>query len=141
MFQTMSSAKAAYGKVGLDMSVETASPHKLVLMLYDGALLALASAGTQLKSGDKMAMSESILKASSIIGQGLRDSLDAKVGGELAVRLTALYDYMCVRLQLANIRGDQAAINEVVGLLHELRGAWEEIGKDQTAVPPSKAAA
>ncbi|MDP2795711.1 MAG: flagellar export chaperone FliS [Sulfurisoma sp.] len=141
MFQTMSSAKAAYGKVGLDIGVETASPHKLVIMLYDGALMALASAGAQLKRGDKMAMSESILKASAIIAQGLRDSLDAKVGGELAVRLAALYDYMCFRLQFANIKCDPGAIDEVVGLLHDLRGAWEEIGKDQTAVPASRVAA
>lgn len=138
MFQTMSNASAAYTKIGLDMGVEAASSHKLILMLYDGAILALATAVSQLESGNKVGMSESILKASSIIAQGLRDSIDTKAGGELAVRLTALYDYMNVRLQFANIKGDKKIIEEVSGLLKELRGAWEEIAKDPTVVSDSR---
>lgn len=141
MFQSMSNAKSAYGRVGLDIKVETASPHMLILMLYDGALLALASARTQLEAGDKLAMSESIIRASGIISQGLRDSLDSKGGGELSDRLSALYDYMCVRLQMANIKGDLGPIDEVITLLNELRSAWEEIALDPTAVSATKSAA
>lgn len=141
MFQTLSNASAAYTRIGLDMGVETASSHKLILMLYDGALMSLATASAQLENGNKRAMSESILKASNIISQGLRDSIDPKAGGELAQRLTALYDYMNVRLQFANIKGDKKIIEEVSGLLHELRGAWEEIASDSAAVSANKAAA
>lgn len=141
MFQTMSNAKTAYATIGLDMRVETASPHALVLMLFDGAILAVAQAAAQAKAGDKVSMSESILKASSIISQGLRDSLDKNVGGELATRLAALYDYMCVRLQFANFRGDQAIFNEVSGLLSELRLAWQEIENDPAAVSATRVAA
>jgi flagellar protein FliS len=137
MFQTLNNPAAAYTKVGRDMSVETASPHKLVLMLYDGAILALALAGSHLEKGDKRAMSEEILRASSIIAQGLHDSIDVKAGGELAERLAALYDYMNVRLQFANIKGDKKIIDEVSGLLQELRGAWEEIAKDPAVVSNS----
>lgn len=137
MFQTLNNPAAAYTKIGRDMSVETASPHKLVLMLYDGALLALALAISHLENGNKFAMSEEIVRASNIIAQGLRDSIDAKAGGELADRLSALYDYMNVRLQFANIRGDKAIIEEVSGLLRELKGAWEEIAKDPAVVSTS----
>lgn len=137
MFQTLNNPAAAYTKIGRDMSVETASPHKLVLMLYDGALLALALAISHLENGNKFAMSEEIVRASNIIAQGLRDSIDAKAGGELADRLSALYDYMNVRLQFANIRGDKAIIEEVSDLLRELKGAWEEIAKDPAVVSTS----
>jgi flagellar protein FliS len=138
MFQTMNNPQAAYGRIGLDLGVETANPHKLILMLYDGAILALASAAAQLEAGNRMAMSESILKASSIIAQGLRDSLDPKAEGDLPGRLAALYDYMNVRLQFANIRGDKKIIEEVAGLLKELRGAWEEIASDPAVVSDSR---
>lgn len=138
MFQTMNNASAAYAKIGRDMGVETASPHKLVLMLYDGALLALALATAHLEKGDKRAMSEEILRASNIITQGLRDSIDPKAGGELADRLAGLYDYMNVRLQFANIKGDKKIIEEVSSLLRELKEAWEEIAKDPAVVSDSR---
>jgi len=141
MFQTMSNASDAYTRIGRDMGVETASSHKLILMLYDGAVLALGTAVVCLDRGDKLMMSNEIMKASNIIAQGLRDSIDPKAGGELAERLSALYDYMNVRLQFANIKGDKKIIEEVSGLLHELRGAWEEIAKDPTVVSDSRKAA
>jgi flagellar protein FliS len=141
MFQTMNNPSAAYTRVGLDMGVEVASSHKLILMLYDGALLALATALSYLEQGDKLTMSKEIMKASNIIAQGLRDSIASKDGGELADRLAALYDYMNVRLQFANIKGDKKIIEEVSGLLHELRGAWEEIAKDPSVVSDSRRAA
>lgn len=138
MFQTLSNPRAAYEKVGLDMRVETADPHKLILMLFDGALLAVSTASAYLANGDKMSMSQSILKASSIISQGLRDSVDMKDGGEIAQRLVALYDYIGVRLQFANIKGDQAILDEVSRLLKELRGAWDEIGSNPAVHPANR---
>lgn len=138
MFQTMNNPQAAYGRIGLDMGVEVANSHKLILMLYDGAILALATATSQLEAGNKHAMSESIMKASNIIAQGLRDSIDLKAEGDLPERLAALYDYMNVRLQFANIRGDKTIIAEVSALLKELRGAWEEIASDPAVVSDSR---
>lgn len=138
MFQTMNNASAAYTKIGRDMGVETADPHKLILMLYDGALLALALAIAHLERNDRAAMSEELVRAGNIIAQGLRDSLDPKSGGEIAERLSALYDYMNVRLQFANIKCDKKAIEEVTGLLRELKSAWEEIAKDPAVVSDSR---
>lgn len=138
MFQTLNNPAAAYTKIGRDMGVETANSHKLILMLYDGALFALGMAAANLDRGDKLAMSEEIVRASNIIAQGLRDSIDPKAGGELAERLAALYDYMNVRLQFANIKGDKKIIEEIAGLLRELRTAWEEIAGDPAVVSDSR---
>lgn len=137
MFQSMSNAKTAYERVGLDIGIETASSHKLILMLYDGAMLALVRAAAHIDTGNRAAMSDEITKASNIIAQGLRDSIDPKAGGELAGRLAALYDYMNVRLQFANIKCDKRIIEEVSALLQELRGAWEEIARDPAVVSDS----
>ncbi|WP_186453760.1 flagellar export chaperone FliS [Denitratisoma sp. DHT3] len=134
----MSNPAAAYTKIGRDMGVEMANPHQLVLMLYDGALLALGLAVSHLDNNDKQAMSEEIVRASNIISQGLRDSLDTKVGGELAGRLSSLYDYMNIRLQFANIKADKAIIEEVSSLLRELKDAWVEIAKDPAVVSAGK---
>ena len=99
----------AYKKVGVETGVSTASPHQLIVMLYDGALMALS-------------------KAIEIIDNGLRASLDMKAGdGEMSARLDALYEYMCDRLLHANLRADPAPVKEVMGLLGSLREAWVQI--------------
>lgn len=141
MFQTLNNPAAAYEKVGLDVKVQTADPHQLVLMLYDGALLAVATARAQASVGDRMAMSESIAKASAIVYEGLRGSLDTQVGGDIAKQLASLYDYIGVRLQFANLRGEQAVFDEISGLLNELRGAWAEIARDPAVHPANQTAA
>lgn len=141
MFQTFSKPSAAYRMVGLDMNVEAASPHRLILMLFDGAIFAVAAATSHAQKGDLKPMSKEILQASSIISQGLRSSLDISVGGDLAIKLASLYDYMEVRLQAANLRGDQAGLREVSRLLTELRGGWEELASDPAAHSSTKAAA
>jgi flagellar protein FliS len=132
MFAAMHNPRAAYGKAGVEMSVEIADPHKLVLMLFEGAILAVASASLHMRrhdgSGDVARKGEAISKAINIISNGLKASLDEDAGGELAGKLGALYDYMCTRLLHANLHNQPAALDEVSHLLAELKGAWEQIG-------------
>lgn len=141
MFATLNNPSAAYRQVGLDIKTDTASPHELVLMLFEGALVSIASAAHQMRAGDIGGKGNSISKAIEIIENGLKASLDYRSGGDLAERLGALYEYMCNRLLHANLRNDKAALDEVSSLLRELKGAWEEIGKDSVVVSPTKAAA
>ena len=117
----------AYATVGTETGVMTADPHKLVLMLYEGALLALADAKLHMAQGNTAAKGMSLSKAIMIIENGLKASLDVKAGGELGERLAALYDYMCDRLLRANLHNRPEIIDEVSRLLGELRGAWEQI--------------
>jgi flagellar protein FliS len=133
MFGTMSRGGAgpvaAYAKVGVETGVSAADPHKLILMLFDGALLCVGSARQQMAGGSIAAKGENISKAIDIIANGLKVSLNMEVGGELAQRLAALYDYMCERLLFANLKNSATALDEVRDLLAELREAWEGIAK------------
>jgi flagellar protein FliS len=133
MFAAMHNPKAAYAKAGIETGVETADPHKLILMLFEGALLAVASASLHMKRNDGAEdlarKGESISKAINIITNGLKASLDQTAGGELAGKLGALYDYMSSRLLHANMHNQPAVLDEVSHLLAELKDAWEQIGK------------
>jgi len=125
----------AYHNVSIETGVTSASPHKLIVMLYDGALVALLGAKTNIAAGNIAAKGSAISKAISIIDNGLRASLDKNAGGEIAANLDALYDYMSRRLLHANLKNDVTIIDEVHGLLNDLRGAWVEIG-DKVQQPP-----
>ncbi|HZV54876.1 MAG TPA: flagellar export chaperone FliS [Rhodocyclaceae bacterium] len=127
----------AYNHVGLETSVYGADPHKLVAMLFQGALIAVAKAKGEMLNKQTTAKGRFISKAIAIIGEGLNASLDKNVGGELAQNLSALYDYMVARLVTANLKNDAAALDEVAGLLTELRGAWDSIGP-QTIQPAAQ---
>lgn len=128
MFGTTSRGVNAYAKVGLETGVTSASPHKLIVMLYDGALAAIMTGITQMKAGNVQEKGNAISKAIRIIDDGLKASLDKQVGGEIATNLDALYDYMSRRLLEANLKNDPAILEEVRGLLADLRDTWNQIG-------------
>lgn len=116
-----------YKNVGLESGVAAADPHKLILMLYQGALLAIASAKNQMLRKDTAAKGTSITKAIKIIDEGLKACLDVEAGGDIGKNLYDLYDYMTQRLLIANLKNDASILDEVSGLLSELKGAWESI--------------
>ena len=124
---------AAYSSVGVETGVSTADPHKLILMLFEGALLQVGTAVIALEKKDIPAKGSAISKAIEIILNGLKVSLDYEAGGDLAERLGALYDYMTQRLLYANLHNSQPAMEEVIKLLTELKGAWESIGNTDQA--------
>lgn len=127
----------AYTTVGVESGVSAADPHKLISMLYQGALLAVANAKNSMLRNDIPAKGVAISKAIAIIDEGLNACLDKNVGGELAQNLSSLYEYMVMRLFAANLKNDAAILDEVAGLLNELKGAWEEI---RPGAPKSPAA-
>jgi flagellar protein FliS len=134
----------AYTKVGIESEVIAADPHKLISMLYQGAILAIANARNGILRKNIPAKGAAISQAIQIIGEGLKASLDKKVGGELALNLDALYDYMNSRLLVANLKNDMEALDEVARLLRELKEAWDSIrqaGEAKTQVPVSPVAA
>ncbi len=126
---------SAYGQAQVDSGVATASPHKLISMLFEGALAAIGNANVHLDRGDVAARGAAISKAIAIIDEGLKISLDLEAGGELAENLTALYEYMSYRLLNANLKADKAGLDEVAALLKELKSAWDAIG-NVSAVKP-----
>jgi flagellar protein FliS len=128
MYSTARRAIDTYAQVGVETGVASADPHRLVLMLFDGAMAALAAAKLALNRGEVTAKGQAITKAFAIIDGGLKASLDIKAGGELAERLSGLYDYMLHQLVIANLRNDAGKLEEVARLLSELRSAWAQIG-------------
>lgn len=141
MFSVMNNPAGAYRKAGVETKVQTATPHELVLMLYDGAITAITAAGMQIQANQTMEKGQSIGRAIDIIDGGLKACLDYQAGGQIAERLGSLYEYMCNRLLHANLHNDQAALDEVIGLMRELKGAWEEIANDPAVVSRNKAKA
>lgn len=144
MFGTAKNGANAYAKVGVETGVTSASPHKLIVMLFDGAILSVATALQHMKSGNIPAKGQSITKAISIIEDGLRLSLDKKAGGSIALNLDALYEYMTNRLLMANLQNDLQKLEEVQRLLLDLKDAWVSIDQPaaqatEPAVPPAPA--
>jgi flagellar protein FliS len=139
---TARNAASAYGNVALETGVVSASPHKLIVMLFDGALAALAKAANDMKAGNVAAKGKSISQAISIIDNGLRASLDKAAGGNIAEQLDSLYEYMSGRLLTANLNNQPELLEEVRRMLHELKGAWEQIAPQagEHAAAPAAAA-
>ena len=130
----------AYAKVQVDTSVEGASPHKLIDLLFEGALFAVSDAKGHMQRKEIAAKGKAISHAIAIIDDGLKNCLDLKVGGELALNLRALYEYMSHRLLLANLKNEIEPLDEVTQLLGDLRGAWAMIEKPQAPVSLAAAA-
>lgn len=128
MFGSTQSGVNAYAKVGMETGVTAASPHKLIVMLFDGALVSVNAAIMHMKAGGIADKGAAISKAITIIDSGLRAALDKKAGGEIAEGLDALYEYMGARLVEANLKNQVEILEEVQRLLSELRSAWNAIG-------------
>lgn len=131
MFGMMRNPAESYAKVGVDAAVETADPHRLILMLFDGATVAISLARIHMENGQVADKGAAISKAIDLITNGLAASLDKEAGGELAERLAALYEYMAQRLLFANLKNSVAALDEVSELLSGLRDAWAQIPNAQ----------
>lgn len=133
MFSSFPNRASAYAQVGVETGVSTADPHKLILMLFDGALLSVGTAAIAIDNKDIPGKGQAISKAIEIIVNGLKASLDLNSGGELASRLSALYEYMADRLLYANLHSSRPALDEVHELLTTLREAWAGIAPGATS--------
>lgn len=131
----MNKALKQYNTVNVGGGVESATPHRLVQMLLEGALEKLVRAKGALEHNEIARKGEYIGLAISIIG-GLRGSLDLDKGGEIADNLDSLYEYMVRRLTEANINNDAEPLSEVQGLLLEIKFAWDAMPAHiKTGVP------
>lgn len=114
-----------YRQLGIESEVNTASSHRLIQMLFEGALSKLAAAQGALERGDLATKGEALSRAINIIA-GLRSSLDLSTG-EIATNLDQLYEYMNFRLLEASAQKDIQKIAEVSQLLKTLKSGWDEI--------------
>ena|ERR1039457_2804708 len=128
MFGSKQRGANAYATVGVETGVSSANPHKLIVMLFDGASVAVTSALKYMKAGNIAGKGKSISHAILIIDSGLRASLNKEVGGEIAYNLDGLYEYMSNRLLIANLKNQPEILEEVLQLLKDLKNAWDSIG-------------
>ncbi|MDP5070672.1 MAG: flagellar export chaperone FliS [Congregibacter sp.] len=119
-------AISAYRNIDAQSGVTDASPHQLIAMLMEGALSRIAAAKGAMARGESARQGEMLGKAISII-DNMRASLDAERGGEVAIRLRDLYDYMEAQLLKAGSSKEVATLDEVSGLLREIKSGWDAI--------------
>ena len=109
----------------LRTQVESASPAKLILMLYDGSVRYLNRAIGSLEMGNRESFAADVVNAQKIITE-LMSSLDPSKNQEVATNLERIYEYMVRQLGLALVKGDSARAIEVKRLLENLREGWQE---------------
>jgi flagellar protein FliS len=118
----------AYARVGVETSVNAASAHQLIALLFNGFMDALVLAKGAMRAKQIETKGKAIGRAARIVEEGLKSSLNLDEGGKLATDLHALYCYVTVRLTYANLRNDESALDECVRLISPLRDAWVSIG-------------
>ncbi|MDO9095513.1 MAG: flagellar export chaperone FliS [Rubrivivax sp.] len=123
-----------YQQVGVETRLSGANPHQLVAMLFDGFMEAVAQGRGAMRSGDRLAKGMALGRAVRIVEEGLRAGLDMKAGGSLARDLGELYTYLSMRLTMANLRDDEAALDECQRLMLPLQEAWTAIAPGSEAV-------
>jgi flagellar protein FliS len=119
----------AYQQVNTQTSITDADPHKLIQLLYNGALERINMAKARMQAKDFEGKGKLISKAIEIIG-GLRGFLDFEKGGDLAVQLEGLYDYMERTLFEANRHNDVQKLEEVANLLRSIKDGWDGIREE-----------
>ena len=118
----------AYARVGVETSVNSASAHQLITLLFNGFMDSVALARGAMRARQIEAKGKAIGRAARIIEEGLKAGLNMEAGGKLAADLSALYAYVALRLTAANLRNDESALDECVRLINPLREAWISIG-------------
>ena len=119
-------AIASYGDVKVTTGVSSANGVQLIQMLFDGLLESLAATKGHIQNGAIAEKGKSIARASRIV-IGLQGALDFERGGDLANNLNELYGYVTRRLLHVNARNDLDALEEIFGLMSEIRSAWEGV--------------
>jgi len=117
----------AYRSIAAETGVTGADPHRLVSMLYDGFLAALAEARGAMRQRELERKGRALTRAVRIVEEGLRAGLNLQAGGPLAQDLHQLYGYISTRLTQANLRNDETLIDECQRLVQPLSEAWTAI--------------
>lgn len=131
-------AAQQYSNMDLQSRTEKASPHQLVQMLVDGALVRTRAAIGHMERNETEQKAELIGKTINIL-DGLRGSLDMDKGGEISANLDDLYVYMSKQLLQANIDNQPEHLYEVCSLLEDIQAAWNSIKSTPEAATTSHA--
>ncbi|MCX6379081.1 MAG: flagellar export chaperone FliS [Armatimonadetes bacterium] len=112
----------------LQTQIETASPTRLIVLLYEGAIRFCYLGMEAMNAGNLEEQNKCLVRAQKIVGE-LMGSLNKGSGGEVAENLMRIYMYLLDRLVDANFEDNPKGIHETIGLLGELKTSWEEVDR------------
>ena len=124
---------AAYRSTAVHAGFDAADPHRLIVMMMDGALERIATARGLMQHGG-VEKAQLLHRAVAIIDE-LRNGLNFNAGGAIAANLDALYEYMCQRIMQANAQNKPEWLDEVSRLLNEIRSAWLQMPHANSRAP------
>jgi len=110
-------------------AVLTATPEKLVKMLYDGAIKHLEKSRIGLadqKTARSQEVGQSLSRAMGILGE-LRASLDHAAGGQIARDLDRLYEFGLDQLSQANLTRTATGVNNTLQVMRTLKEGWDGV--------------
>jgi flagellar protein FliS len=121
-----------------EVAVQTSSPTKLVVMLYEGAIRFLRESISAIESKDLQLKRHSIDRAVAIV-QHMQGTLDMERGGKIAADLNKLYSYIFSRIMDGSMKLETAPLQEAIKLLSTLLAGWEAIANQErnAAIPPT----
>ena len=125
---------SAYTAVSLDSQINGATPHQLIVLLYDGAINAMKRAEIYFQSGNIARRGEMISRAINIIDNGLRAGLDHEKGGKIAEELESLYEYISRTLLEANLNKSGEKLPHLIALMTGMAETWQAIAPQQKQV-------
>lgn len=117
-------------------AVNGASPLKLVIMLYDGALKFMEAGKQAMGRKDLEKQNAELQKAQRIVTE-LMACLDMEKGGEIARNLFALYSYVLNELVEANVKDQPEPIDRCILVMSELRESWVELEAAKATTEPA----
>jgi len=106
--------------------VGTADQKRLIMMCYEGAIANMNRAKDMFLAGEFEEKAKALNKTRDIVSV-MMCSLDFEKGGQIAVGLDALYNYMLRRMTEGDINKDMSTFDEIIGILEDLRSAWDEV--------------
>lgn len=109
-----------------ETQIKTATPEELTLMLYNGCIRSLKQAHTSVEKHDYQNKNAHISKAINIIDE-LHATLNMEY--EISANLASLYEYFKQRLVYASMRLDMEVLQEIIGMVTDLRDTWNEAMK------------
>ncbi len=115
----------SYADIGLETQVMSATPERLITLLYQGARAAIGQARIHLQDGRVAERGAAITKAIKIVDEGLKMGLNMEAGGDIAANLSRLYDYIVRTLLMANLKADVEQLDIADRLLADLAEAWQ----------------
>lgn len=115
----------SYADIGLETQVMSATPERLITLLYQGARAAIGQARLHLQEGRVAERGAAITKAIKIVDEGLKMGLNMEAGGDIAANLSRLYDYIVRTLLMANLKADVEQLDIADRLLADLADAWQ----------------